>query len=182
MNLTGRGRSLISLWHRTCWIGKEYEEKEAVMIGKQLFCWDWRFSGRSGHEALQRPIVVIRVAPPRAVVEGGVLRQSRNHVWIGGFQRWDGNRYVWAPGRWEQPPRRHAHWVAPRWVHRGGGWVLRRVIGSKHRLSFLQHLPRSVSFLSLALAPSANTAGWLRCLPFDGVVARMLYGPGLAGS
>ena len=32
--------------------------------------------------------------------------------------------YVWAPGRWERPPRVHAVWVRHRWVHRNGGWVL----------------------------------------------------------
>jgi len=92
------------------------------MIGKQLML-GLVFSGALAMTASAAD-VVIRVAPPRAVVERRGPRPSRDHVWIGGYQRWDGNRYAWAPGRWEQPPRRHAHWVASRWVHRGGGWVL----------------------------------------------------------
>jgi len=67
--------------------------------------------------------VVVRVGPPRAVVEHRVVRPSRRHVWIAGYHRWDGNAYVWVPGRWELPPREHAVWVAPRWRHRHDGWV-----------------------------------------------------------
>ena len=68
--------------------------------------------------------VVIRIAPPRFLVEHRTPAPSRNHVWISGYQRWDGNAYAWAPGRWEQPPRAHARWVAHRYVHQKGGWVL----------------------------------------------------------
>jgi hypothetical protein len=67
--------------------------------------------------------VVIRTAPPRAIVEQRGVAPSPNHVWIGGYHRWDGNAYVWTPGRWELPPRPHAVWVAPRYVHRDGGYV-----------------------------------------------------------
>jgi len=67
--------------------------------------------------------VVVRVGPPRPVVEVRGVRPGPHHVWIGGYHRWDGNAYVWVPGRWDAPPRRHARWVAHRWVHRHGGWV-----------------------------------------------------------
>lgn len=68
--------------------------------------------------------VVVRIAPPRIVVEKRGPPPSRTHVWISGYQRWDGNAYGWAPGRWEQPPRPGARWVAHRWSHRRGGYVL----------------------------------------------------------
>jgi len=68
--------------------------------------------------------VVIRVAPPREIVETRVPAPSRGHVWIAGYHRWDGHAYVWVPGRWELPPRPHARWVKHHWVHRGGGYVL----------------------------------------------------------
>jgi hypothetical protein len=68
--------------------------------------------------------IVIRIAPPRVVVERRMPPPGRNYVWVSGYQRWDGNAYVWTSGRWEQPPRGHAHWVAHRWVHQRGGWVL----------------------------------------------------------
>jgi hypothetical protein len=67
--------------------------------------------------------VVVRIAPPRAVIETRGPRPGPNHVWIGGYHRWDGNAYAWTPGRWEQPPRPRARWVEHRWVHRRGGYV-----------------------------------------------------------
>ena len=67
--------------------------------------------------------VIIRVAPPRPLVEQRVVAPGPGYVWIPGFHRWDGRAYGWVPGRWERPPRPHAHWVAHRYVRRGGGWV-----------------------------------------------------------
>jgi hypothetical protein len=68
--------------------------------------------------------VVVRIAPPRIVVESRGVRPSPTHVWISGYHRWDGNAYVWTAGRWEQPPRPGQRWVAHRWVHRNGGYVM----------------------------------------------------------
>jgi len=68
--------------------------------------------------------IVVRIAPPHVLIERRPPRPSREHVWISGYHRWDGNAYVWNGGRWEQPPRPHARWVAHRWVHRRDGWVL----------------------------------------------------------
>lgn len=67
--------------------------------------------------------VVVRIAPPRVQMEHRESRPSRNHVWISGYQRWDGNAYAWSPGRWEAPPRRNARWVQHRWNHQKDGWV-----------------------------------------------------------
>ena len=67
--------------------------------------------------------VIIRTRPPRAIVEHRPVRPAAGHIWIGGYHRWDGTTYVWTPGRWEAPPRPHAVWVAPRYVHRHGGYV-----------------------------------------------------------
>jgi hypothetical protein len=68
--------------------------------------------------------VVVRIAPPVAVVETRGVAPGPGYVWINGYHRWDGNAYVWTAGRWEMPPRPHARWVAHRWVHRRGGYVL----------------------------------------------------------
>ncbi len=68
--------------------------------------------------------VVVRVAPPAAVVETHPPIPGPGYVWINGYQQWNGNAYVWVPGRWEMPPRPHARWVAHRWVRRHGGWVM----------------------------------------------------------
>jgi hypothetical protein len=67
--------------------------------------------------------VVVRIAPPHAVVEKRGPAPGRDYIWVGGYHRWDGGHYVWVPGRWDRPPRPHAHWEAHRWVKRNGGWV-----------------------------------------------------------
>lgn len=67
--------------------------------------------------------VLIRVAPPHVRVEKRHPRPSRNHVWVPGYHRWDGNAYAWTTGRWEQPPRPHGRWVPHHYVHKKGGWV-----------------------------------------------------------
>ena len=58
---------------------------------------------------------VIRVGPPRPLVEVRGIRPSPAHVWVGGYHRWDGNAYAWNAGRWEAPPRPHAVWAATRY-------------------------------------------------------------------
>lgn len=68
--------------------------------------------------------VVIRIGPPPPVVERRGPPPDRGYAWIDGYQRWDGDHYVWTSGHWERPPHRGAHWVAHRWVHRHGGWVM----------------------------------------------------------
>jgi len=67
--------------------------------------------------------VVVKIAPPAVVVETRPVSPGPNYVWIDGYQRWDGNAYVWVPGRWDVPPHAGARWIAHRWVRRHGGWV-----------------------------------------------------------
>ena len=40
--------------------------------------------------------VVVNIAPPRARVEHRSARPSKDHVWINGFQRWNGKAYEWS--------------------------------------------------------------------------------------
>jgi|SRR5580658_7319328 hypothetical protein len=68
--------------------------------------------------------VIVKVAPPAAVVETRPAAPGTGYVWIDGYQNWNGSAYVWVPGRWELPPRANARWVAHRWVHRNGGYVM----------------------------------------------------------
>jgi hypothetical protein len=70
-------------------------------------------------------VVVIKVAPPapRREVIVEAQRPSPRHVWIAGYWVWSGGRHEWRAGHWELPPREHAVWVAPRWEHRGEGYV-----------------------------------------------------------
>jgi len=67
--------------------------------------------------------IVVKTAPPAAVVEERGVAPGPNYVWVPGYHRWDGNAYVWEKGRWDVPPRPHAVWVEPRWEHRHGGYV-----------------------------------------------------------
>ena len=67
--------------------------------------------------------VVVRIAPPHAFVEHRGKAPSRNHIWVDGYHRWDGHRYVWTGGRWVVPPHPHARWVAPKWNHRHNEYV-----------------------------------------------------------
>jgi len=68
--------------------------------------------------------VIVRVAPPRPIVERRVAAPGPGYVWIGGYHAWNGSAYAWTPGRWALPPRPHAVWVPHRWVRRHGGWVM----------------------------------------------------------
>lgn len=68
--------------------------------------------------------VVVRIAPPAPVVEHYGRPPHPGYMWIAGYQRWDGGRYVWVPGRWDRPPHPGARWVAHHWVHRNGGYVM----------------------------------------------------------
>jgi hypothetical protein len=67
--------------------------------------------------------VIIRTAPPPPVVERMGPPMQPGWVWVGGYYRWNGRRYIWTPGHWVAPPRPRAVWVPGRWVPRAGGWV-----------------------------------------------------------
>lgn len=70
---------------------------------------------------------VIRVAPPPPVRVGVVgVAPAPGYVWVGGYQRWTGNGYVWVAGRWVRPPRVGVVWVQPRYVHTGNTWVFHK--------------------------------------------------------
>jgi hypothetical protein len=68
--------------------------------------------------------VVVKIAPPHAIVERRGPAPEAGFVWIDGYHKWDGRAYVWVPGRWERPPHPRDRWVAHKWVKRNGGWVL----------------------------------------------------------
>ena len=67
--------------------------------------------------------IYVRIGPPPPPKEVVVARPGPQYVWVKGYQRWDGNAYVWVPGRWVVPPRPHAVWVEGKWAHRSKGWV-----------------------------------------------------------
>ena len=68
--------------------------------------------------------VAIRIGPTPPVYERRGPPPEPGNVWINGYQRYDGDHYVWNPGRYERPPHEHAVWVSHHWEHRHGSWVL----------------------------------------------------------
>ena len=68
--------------------------------------------------------VYVKVAPPVPVVERYGAPPQAGFIWIPGYQRWNGTRYIWVAGHWVRPPRPGAVWVPYSWVHRSGGWIL----------------------------------------------------------
>lgn len=69
------------------------------------------------------PQVNIRIGPPPNRVEGRPKSPGARYVWVPGYQRWDGRRYMWERGRWVLPPRSGARWAAGHWDRRQGGWA-----------------------------------------------------------
>ena len=67
--------------------------------------------------------IVVHIKPPALKVEHRSPAPGPEYVWVSGYHRWDGNAYVWEPGKWQKPPHERAVWVAPRWEHRGHDYV-----------------------------------------------------------
>lgn len=60
--------------------------------------------------------------PPPARHEPVPAAPGADHVWVGGFWRWEGRAYVWVPGRHVLRPRPRAVWVAGHWARHHRGW------------------------------------------------------------
>jgi hypothetical protein len=68
--------------------------------------------------------VSIRIGPPVREHENRGRPPERGYVWIGGYQRYEGDRYVWTPGRWERPPQPNQRWVDHKWKRHHGEWQM----------------------------------------------------------
>jgi len=69
--------------------------------------------------------IVVRIGPPERPHEEvpPPPHEHPNWAWHDGYHRWDGNRYVWVPGYYVEPPHAHARWVPGHWDHHGEGYV-----------------------------------------------------------
>ena len=68
--------------------------------------------------------VYVRVGPPPVVIEHPGPRPGPHHVWVGGYHRWDGNRYVWVSGTYAVPPQPYYHrWVPGHWRNTPRGYI-----------------------------------------------------------
>lgn len=70
--------------------------------------------------APRREIIVVQEAPPPVIVER-VQRLPRGHVWIPGYHRHDGHRYVWVRGH-SAPVRAGYRYEPARWTRSSRGW------------------------------------------------------------
>ncbi len=60
--------------------------------------------------------------PPPPVVERPYAAPGRGYIWVPGYHRWDGRRYIWTQGRWVLPPRPAAVWLPGHWDRGPYGW------------------------------------------------------------
>ena len=69
--------------------------------------------------------VYVPAPPPPPVPEVVAVSPGPDYVWIGGYHRWDGHAYVWAPGHYTVRPNHQKHWVSGHWSHshKGHYWV-----------------------------------------------------------
>ena len=67
--------------------------------------------------------VYVRIAPPRPkhvhVVK--VHRPHKHSIWVAGYWRWNGRKYVWVEGRWIAPRKGYVY-VPGHWVKSRHGW------------------------------------------------------------
>lgn len=74
-------------------------------------------------DAANAQVVIHTGPPPPVIVERPGPPRHAGWVWIPGYYRWSGRRYVWVNGYWARPPRPHAVWIPGRWLARRGGYV-----------------------------------------------------------
>ena len=68
----------------------------------------------------------VNVPPPAAQVEVYGVAPGPGFVWVNGYWNWGGSRYVWAPGRWQRPPRPRARWESGRWENHHGRYAYKQ--------------------------------------------------------
>ena len=66
--------------------------------------------------------VIVQQAPPPMIVESRPAPPSGAHIWIGGYWRFDNQRYSWEAGRYALPPQAGMVWIAPRYDHDSHGY------------------------------------------------------------
>jgi len=68
--------------------------------------------------------VIIKTAPPAPVSVAVIGRApSSMFIWVPGYYKGVGGRYVWVAGKWMKPPRPGMVWVPPIWRQGPNGYV-----------------------------------------------------------
>ena len=65
--------------------------------------------------------IYVHVRPPRPAVSVRIAAPSPRHVWIDEDWREENGAYVWAGGRWEEPPHPGWRYSPGHWSHDGHG-------------------------------------------------------------
>ncbi len=73
--------------------------------------------------------IVVNGPPPAPIAETRSAPPSATAAWVSGYWHWEGARYVWIPGHWENAPP-GSQWYAPRYTqntdgrfyYEPGGW------------------------------------------------------------
>ena len=66
--------------------------------------------------------VYVASPPPPILVETRPGPPGSGQVWISGYHRWEGRRYVWVPGYWTVPPHHRGEWIPGHWQETRRGW------------------------------------------------------------
>jgi hypothetical protein len=74
--------------------------------------------------------IVVNGPPPAPIAEVRSAPPSATASWVSGYWHWEGARYVWIPGHWENAPP-GSQWYAPkysqnadgRFFYEPGGWT-----------------------------------------------------------
>ncbi len=61
--------------------------------------------------------------PPAILAEIPPPAPALNSLWLVGHWNWDGNKYIWTPGRYFQRPLPTANWMPGYWEQESRGWV-----------------------------------------------------------
>lgn len=69
-----------------------------------------------------RPVVVAVAPPPVRVERVTVTRPGPSYVWARGYWDWDGDSWMWIPGRWAVAPVARATWVPAQYVRVSSGY------------------------------------------------------------
>jgi len=85
-----------------------------------LFCGPAMAQVRLGVDVGALRIRIAPDAPPAPREERRTPRPSSQHVWVGGYWDRQGDRWDWAPGRWEKPSERGSRWIRPQYHNEGG--------------------------------------------------------------
>ena len=68
--------------------------------------------------------IYIGRTPPAERYERRYAAPGEGYTWVDGYWGVQNNRYVWVPGRWQQPPYPGAYWSHPHYDHYDRGWRL----------------------------------------------------------